>query len=158
MLPTSLEILDISDGGATYRDFRKFTGGIPIEWGALTNLKELKMACCGLDGAFGSTRSERFTSRLEMIVFVQALCQKCSRLHSRCSTSAAMMTTRTSSLAESRLNGAHSRISRSPRCFIVDLTVSCSASGLSASSFFCADLHYWVHRRNSCRSFALEVC
>ena len=60
MLPTSLEILDIS-GGDVYtdgRDHHKFTGGIPPEWGALTNLKELKMARCGLDGAFGSTRSE----------------------------------------------------------------------------------------------------
>ena len=60
MLPTSLEILDISGGGAYAdgRDHHKFTGGIPPEWGALTNLKELKMAHCGLDGAFGSTRTE----------------------------------------------------------------------------------------------------
>ena len=29
----------------------KFTGGIPVEWGSLTNLKELKMVACGLDGA-----------------------------------------------------------------------------------------------------------
>ena len=53
VLPTSLEILDIS-GGDTYddgRDHHKFTGGIPPEWGALANLKQLKMACCGLDGA-----------------------------------------------------------------------------------------------------------
>ena len=57
MLPTSLEILDIS-GGA--RDHHKFMGGIPPEWGALMNLKQLKMARCGLDGAFGSTRTERF--------------------------------------------------------------------------------------------------
>ena len=56
MLPTSLEILDISGG---LRDQHKFTGGIPPEWGALTNLKQLNMARCGLDGAFGSTRSER---------------------------------------------------------------------------------------------------
>ena len=57
MLPTSLEVLDIS-GGA--RDRHKFTGGIPPEWGALANLKQLNMARCGLDGVFGSTRSERF--------------------------------------------------------------------------------------------------
>ena len=55
VLPTSLEILDISGG----RDMRhskthKFTGGIPPEWGALTNLKQLKLARCGLDGAFGN--------------------------------------------------------------------------------------------------------
>ena len=65
VLPTSLEILDIS-GGDNYvdgRDHHKFTGGIPPEWGALTNLKQLKMARCGLDGAFGSTRSERFSRR-----------------------------------------------------------------------------------------------
>ena len=72
MLPTSLEILDLS-GGKDYfdvvtnhfdgRDHHKFTGGIPPEWGALTNLKQLKVARCGLDGAFGSTRTERFDRR-----------------------------------------------------------------------------------------------
>ena len=54
MLPTSLEIFDIS-GGDFFRDHHKFTGGIPPEYGALTNLKQLKMARCGLGGAFGST-------------------------------------------------------------------------------------------------------
>ena len=34
-------------------------GGIPSEWGALTNLKELKMENCGLGGKPPSTRSER---------------------------------------------------------------------------------------------------
>ena len=29
----------------------KFTGGIPSEWGSLTNLKSLDMSNCGLDGA-----------------------------------------------------------------------------------------------------------
>jgi len=51
-------ILDIS--GGTYYDgsgHHKFTGGISPEWGALTNLKQLNMARCGLDGAFGSTRT-----------------------------------------------------------------------------------------------------
>ena len=43
-MPTSLEILNMNQAG-------KFTGGIPAEWGSLTNLKELKMAACGLDGA-----------------------------------------------------------------------------------------------------------
>ena len=57
MLPTSLEILDIRGG---LRVFNKFTGGIPPEWGALTNLKQLNMERCGLDGAFGSTRAEHF--------------------------------------------------------------------------------------------------
>ena len=47
-MPPSLEEL-ILDG------FRwaphKFTGGIPSEWGSLTNLKNLSMRYCGLDGA-----------------------------------------------------------------------------------------------------------
>ena len=61
MLPTSLEILDIS---GEINDQHKFTRGIPPEWGALTNLKQLKMAFCGLDGAFGSTRTERLRNLL----------------------------------------------------------------------------------------------
>ena len=52
VLPTSLEILNLAHG--------KFTGGIPPEWGALMNLKELNMANCGLDGKLLSTRPERF--------------------------------------------------------------------------------------------------
>ena len=44
MMPPSLEVLNMYNAG-------KFTGGIPSEWGSLTNLKELKMAYCGLDGA-----------------------------------------------------------------------------------------------------------
>ena len=56
MLPISLEVLDVSGDG--YKP-HKFTGGIPSEWGALTNLKELKMASCGLDGRPLSIRSER---------------------------------------------------------------------------------------------------
>ena len=42
-MPPSLEelILDIAE----------FTGGIPPEWGSLTNLKNLSMQSCGLDGA-----------------------------------------------------------------------------------------------------------
>ena len=64
-LPVSLEVLDLSGGedGTSYggQDRRhKFTGGIPPEWGALTNLKELKMANCGLDGKLLSTRAEHF--------------------------------------------------------------------------------------------------
>ncbi len=42
-MPVSLEDLDMS--GNT------FTGGIPAEWGSLTNLKKLTMDYCGLDGA-----------------------------------------------------------------------------------------------------------
>ena len=42
MMPTSIEILDVS--------FNKFTGGIPSEWGSLTNLKSLAMYSCGIGG------------------------------------------------------------------------------------------------------------
>ena len=66
MLPTSLEVLDVGGmyydshvNGSVYNP-HKFTGGIPSEWGTLTNLKELKMANCGLDGKLLSTRPERF--------------------------------------------------------------------------------------------------
>ena len=47
VMPVSLEILNLSGG-----EFKphKFTGGIPAEWSLMTNLKELKMANCGLDG------------------------------------------------------------------------------------------------------------
>ena len=46
-LPVSLVVLNLGD---SFGNTNKFTGGIPPEWGALTNLKELKMAYCGLDG------------------------------------------------------------------------------------------------------------
>ena len=47
-MPPSLEKLDLS---GSYHDRHKFTGGIPTEWGSLTNLKELNVARCGLSGA-----------------------------------------------------------------------------------------------------------
>ena len=47
-LPVSLEVLNL---GGSISNTNKFTGGIPSEWGALTNLKELNMVACGLDGA-----------------------------------------------------------------------------------------------------------
>ena len=47
-MPPSLEEL-ILDGA--YSEPHKFTGGIPPEWGSLTNLKKLSMKFCGLDGA-----------------------------------------------------------------------------------------------------------
>ena len=62
MLPTSLEVLNL---GNTYsHNTNKFTGGIPPEWGALSNLKELNMALCGLGGKPLSTRSERLNGSL----------------------------------------------------------------------------------------------
>ena len=48
MMPPSLEVLNLGD---KYDNTNEFTGGIPAEWGSLTNLKELKMIACGLDGA-----------------------------------------------------------------------------------------------------------
>ena len=48
-LPVSLEVLNL--GTSRFGNNNKFTGGIPSEWGALTNLKELKMVARGLDGA-----------------------------------------------------------------------------------------------------------
>jgi len=48
VMPPSLEILNLGDN---LHNTNKFTGGIPAEWGSLTNLKELKMDTCGLDGA-----------------------------------------------------------------------------------------------------------
>ena len=60
VLPISLEVFNLGDYS---NNTNKFTGGIPPEWGALTNLKELKMANCGLDGKLLSTRSERFDRR-----------------------------------------------------------------------------------------------
>ena len=48
-MPPSLEKLIL---GYEYGNSNKFTGGIPTEWSSLTNLKELNVADCGLDGAF----------------------------------------------------------------------------------------------------------
>ena len=51
-MPPSLERLDLSGlSGDFLGTHHKFTGGIPTEWGSLTNLKQLSMAYCGLDGA-----------------------------------------------------------------------------------------------------------
>ena len=47
VMPVSLEILNLS--GDEYGP-HKFTGGIPAEWSSMTNLKELTMRQCGLDG------------------------------------------------------------------------------------------------------------
>ena len=51
-MPPSLEELNLSGGDPSWgRIPHKFTGGIPSEWGSLTNLKSLNMCHCGLDGA-----------------------------------------------------------------------------------------------------------
>ena len=52
-LPVSLEVLSLGDD---WQNTNKFTGGIPCEWGALPNFKELKMVACALDGKPLSTR------------------------------------------------------------------------------------------------------
>ena len=77
VLPTSLEVLDLSGGDPRFGGTpHKFTGGIPPEWGALTNLKELKMAFCGLDGKLLSIRSERFIIRVDVFPFWQDNCPR----------------------------------------------------------------------------------
>ena len=57
VLPVSLEVFNLGDH---WRNTNMFTGGIPPEWGALTNLKELKMVACDLDGKPLSIRTERY--------------------------------------------------------------------------------------------------
>ena len=47
VMPVSLKILELS---GTYNNEHKFTGGLPPEWSSMTNLKELSMVACGLDG------------------------------------------------------------------------------------------------------------
>ena len=63
-MPVSLEILDLS---GEYDAPHEFTGGIPAEWSWMTNLKQLTMANCGLDG--------------ECLVYVQ--CNKESRAQTK---------------------------------------------------------------------------
>ena len=47
VLPASLEKVFLGDQRA---NTNTFIGGIPPEWGAITNLKTLKLVACGLDG------------------------------------------------------------------------------------------------------------
>ena len=69
-LPVSLEILNLS-GGSTQFQAHKFTGGIPSEWDALTNLKTLTMVNCSLDGKGSAPWSERFIFATEIdVVFL----------------------------------------------------------------------------------------
>ena len=56
-MPPSLEVLNLGNG---YYETNKFSGGIPMEWSSLTNLKQLSMANCGLSGVwFTRTRCLR---------------------------------------------------------------------------------------------------
>ena len=57
VMPVSLEILIFglpnytNDGVKVLcENNNKFTGGIPAEWSSMTNLKQLNMSSCGLDG------------------------------------------------------------------------------------------------------------
>ena len=77
VLPVSLEVLNF---GVNYDNTNKFTGGIPSEWGALTNLKELKMASCGLDGKPLSIRTERLRVFGDISTFWQANCPRSSAI------------------------------------------------------------------------------
>ena len=56
VMPVSLVTLNLC---GDYGNAHKFTGGLPPEWSSMTNLKELRMAFCGLDG--------------ECLVYVQCL-------------------------------------------------------------------------------------
>ena len=59
VMPVSLEILNLSGDASFGGTPHKFTGGLPPEWSSMTNLKELTMVACGLDG--------------ESLVYVQCL-------------------------------------------------------------------------------------
>ena len=73
VLPISLEVFNLGDYS---NNTNKFTGGIPSEWGALTNLKELKMVACGLDGKPLRTRSERLRILLTFHFLGQESCPR----------------------------------------------------------------------------------
>ena len=70
MLPISLEVFNLGDD---YTNTNKFTGGIPSEWGALANLKELKVAACGLDGKPLSIRPERVQALVALRALIAGL-------------------------------------------------------------------------------------
>jgi len=74
-LPVSLEVLSLGD---SYSNTNKFTGGIPSDWGALTNLKELKMVACGLDGAICMSQHICVVSFADILIFLQASCPRSS--------------------------------------------------------------------------------
>ena len=51
VMPVSLEVLKLSGGDpGNDKTPHVFTGGLPPEWSSMTNLKQLDMAHCGLDG------------------------------------------------------------------------------------------------------------
>ena len=60
VLPSSLETLQLGPAWSSQDNNNKFEGGIPAEWGCLTNLKKLNVMKCGLDGKPLSIRIEHF--------------------------------------------------------------------------------------------------
>ena len=73
VLPISLEVFNL---GGYSNNTNKFTGGIPSEWGALTNLKELSMVACGLGGKPLRTRPTTWSSHLTRRAFAQVRTQR----------------------------------------------------------------------------------
>ena len=72
-LPVSLEVLIL---GEDYKNANKFTGGIPSEWGALTNLKKLMMVSCGLHGEICMSQQ---TCIVCLLTFTCVLQERCPR-------------------------------------------------------------------------------
>ena len=84
-MPVSLEILNLS-GGESFWARHKFTGGIPVEWSSMTNLKELKMANCGLDGQCFNVESNHPCAQLmRTFRMLRGVCYARARLLLRCS-------------------------------------------------------------------------
>ena len=72
--PLSLETLQFGPDEAWHGNSNKFEGGIPAEWGSLTNLKKLNVMKCGLDGKPLSIRTEYLCFVLIFFDF-QVLCR-----------------------------------------------------------------------------------
>ena len=82
-------------------------GTITADVEVFTKLKKLDLNGMNLDGKRLIIRSGRFVFAIEVdVVFMQGLCRRCSQFHSRYSILATTTATATSSLVESRLNGA----------------------------------------------------
>ena len=74
-LPVSLKVLNL---GEDSYNTNKFTGGIPSEWGALTNLKTLKMAYCGLDGEICMPQRTCVVNFADIFILLQEYCPRSS--------------------------------------------------------------------------------
>ena len=127
-LPVSLKVLILGEDSS---NTNYFTGGIPPEWGALTNLKQLKMVACGLGGEICMPQHTCTVCLLPFALVLQVNCPSSSQFHSRCSTLAAASATLTSSPVESHLSGAPLPISSSSRW----------SHAVSAVRFVCSRRH-----------------